>query len=55
MLDFSFLLWIILCAFPVIGYAAQIYVAPYREAAHVYYYETVKAGELGREDFSYGV
>ena len=54
-LDLSFLLWLILCALPVIGYAAQIYVTPYKEAAHVYYYEIVKADELGRERFSYNV
>ena len=54
-LDLSFLLWLILCALPVIGYAAQIYVTPYKEAAHVYYYEIVKADELGREGFSYNV
>ena len=54
-LDLSFLLWFILCAVPVIGYAAQIYVTPYKEAADVYYYETVKAGELGRESYSYSI
>ena len=52
-LDLSFLLWIILCAVPVIGYAAQIYVTPYKEASLVYYYETVKAEEADRQAYQF--
>ena len=40
-LDLSFILWQILCALPVIGYAVQIYVSPYMETAKVLYYETI--------------
>ena len=40
-LDLSFLLWLLLCMLPVIGYAVQIYVSPYMETAKVLYYETI--------------
>ena len=40
-LDLSYLLWLLLCMVPVIGYAVQIYVSPYMETAKVLYYETI--------------
>ncbi len=40
-LDLSFILWLLLCVLPGIGYAVQVYVSPYMETAKVLYYETI--------------
>lgn len=42
MLDLSFLLWLLLSALPVIGYAVQIFLTPYMETAHALYYEQIR-------------
>ena len=41
LLDLSFILWLILTALPVVGYAAQVYVTPYMETSRVLYYEKI--------------
>ena len=41
-LDLSFILWLLLTALPVLGYAAQVYVTPYMETARVLYYERIR-------------
>ena len=51
MLDLSFILWLLLTAIPVIGYAAQVYVTPYRETAKVLYYEQIRCSVPGGEVF----
>lgn len=42
MLDLSFILWWIASVIPGAGYIVQIYFTPYKEAAHVLYYEEVR-------------
>ena len=44
-LDLSFVLWLLLSAMPVIGYAIQVYLTPYMETARALYYEQIRAGE----------
>ena len=51
MLDLSFLLWLLLTAVPVVGYAAQVYVTPYMESAKVLYYEQIRCAIPGEEVF----
>lgn len=41
LLDLSFILWGLLCMFPVIGYAVQVWVTPYLELCKAQYYEIV--------------
>ncbi len=41
-LDLSFLPWMILSAFPVIGYAVRMYLLPYRETTWFLYYEEIR-------------
>lgn len=45
MLDLSFLLWLILSALPIIGYAVQVYLTPYMETAKAIYYEQIRFQE----------
>ena len=42
MLDLSFMLWLILCMLPLVGYAVEILVIPYIETARVLYYEIIR-------------
>ena len=42
LLDLSFLLWGLLCLLPVVGYAVQVWVTPYIEAAKALYYEQIR-------------
>ena len=46
-LDLSFILWLLLTALPVLGYAAQVYVTPYMETARVLYYEKIRLQQNG--------
>ena len=41
-LDLSFILWLMLSAMPVIGYAVQVYLTPYMETARALYYEQIR-------------
>ena len=42
MLDLSFVLWLLLCSLPVIGYAVQVYLTPYMETSKALYYEQIR-------------
>ena len=42
MLDLSFILWLILSAAPVIGYAVQVFLTPYMETCQAMYYEKIR-------------
>ena len=41
-LDLSFILWLLLCSLPVVGYAVQIFLTPYMETARALYYERIR-------------
>ena len=48
LLDLSFIFWFLLTMIPVVGYIAQVYVAPYMESAKVLYYEQIRALQDGK-------